>query len=89
MELDLTDADRPSDADRELAEHAAQWLVMLIENEMRPTAQQDFTEWLKASPRHAEEFLLSMAVWMQLDALDPQHSINLKQLLSDAGNQAV
>jgi ferric-dicitrate binding protein FerR (iron transport regulator) len=74
----------PGDADRELAEHAAQWLVMLIENEMRPRAQKDFTEWLKVSPRHAEEFLLAMAVWMELDALDPAHSINLQKLLQEA-----
>ena len=77
----------PSDADRELAEHAAQWLVMLIEDEMRPTAQQDFAEWLKASPRHAEEFLLAMAVWNQLDALDPARSIDLQKLLKDAENR--
>jgi ferric-dicitrate binding protein FerR (iron transport regulator) len=75
---------QPTAADRELAELAAQWLVMLIENDMRPTAQKDFTEWLKVSPRHTEEFLLAMAVWMELDALDPQHSIDLRKLLEDA-----
>jgi len=77
----------PSDADRELAEHAAQWLVMLIEDEMRPKAQRDFAEWLRASPRHTEEFLLAMAVWNQLDALDPAHSIDLQKLLKDAENR--
>jgi ferric-dicitrate binding protein FerR (iron transport regulator) len=74
----------PSDADRELAEHAAQWVVMIIENEMRPTSQEDFAAWLRASPRHAEEFLLAMAVWMQLDALDPEHAIDLQKLLDHA-----
>jgi ferric-dicitrate binding protein FerR (iron transport regulator) len=74
----------PSDFDRELAERAAQWLIMLIENEMLPKARQDFAEWLKISPRHAEEFLLVMAVWMQLDALDPRHSIDLRRLLNQA-----
>lgn len=78
----------PSDVNRELAERAAQWLIMLFESEMLPKARKDFTEWLRASPRHAEEFLLAVAVWKQLDALDPQHIIDLRGLLNEAERTA-
>jgi len=74
-------ASDPTAVDREVAEHAAQWLVMLFESKMRPKAQKEFAAWLKASPRHAEEFLLAMAVWMELDALDPKRVIDLRKLL--------
>jgi ferric-dicitrate binding protein FerR (iron transport regulator) len=79
-------SDPDSDAiDRRLAERAAQWLVMFIDSDMVPQAKAEFAAWLKESPRHTEEFLMAMAVWKEMDGLDPQRNIDLTSLLAEIG----
>jgi ferric-dicitrate binding protein FerR (iron transport regulator) len=70
-------------SERRLAEHAARWLVMFIDSDMLPKARADFAAWLKESPRHTEEFLMTMALWKELDSLDAERAVDLHQLLAD------
>jgi transmembrane sensor len=69
-----------------LAEEAAHWLIEL--EEPGPTTLQDFGTWLRASPRHVEEFLLVSAVWKEFEGLDAERRMQIQQLIDEA-NQNV
>jgi transmembrane sensor len=64
-----------------VSEQAAQWLIEL-EDELQPAAFADFTAWLKASPRHVEEFLLAAAAWGQFNHIDRERRIDVRTLMS-------
>jgi transmembrane sensor len=70
------------------AEQAAQWLVRLEED---PGLQchAEFVAWLKHSPRHLEELLLTAAAYGELDQLDPQRRLDVAKLLARSGAKVV
>jgi transmembrane sensor len=71
---------RLSDTDRAIAEEAARWVIELEES--RPGDLATFAEWLEASPRHVEEFLLASAIWKELDGIDADKRIQVDQLIA-------
>ncbi len=49
-----------------IADQAAEWFLSL---KTQPHRQGEFAAWLRASPRHVEEFLLVTAAWRTLDGV--------------------
>jgi transmembrane sensor len=66
-----------------LAEEAARWLIEL--EEPGPKTLRDFGAWLRASPRHVEEFLLVSAVWKEFEGFDAERRMQIQQLIQEAG----
>lgn len=71
-----------------IAEQAAQWLVSL-EEDPGHECRAAFIAWLKHSPRHVEEFLITAAAYGELDRLDPQKHLNVTELLASDGADIV
>lgn len=67
--------------DQRIAEEAAHWLIDLEEGQADLS---DFSAWLKASPRHVEEFLLTSAVWHAADGMDATRRLDVEQLVAQA-----
>lgn len=65
-----------------LAEEAAHWLIEL--EEPWPKTLNDFGAWLRASPRHVEEFLLVSAVWKEFEGFDAERRMQIQQLIDEA-----
>ena len=65
-----------------LAEEAAHWLIELEEPE--PKTLHDFSAWLRASPRHMEEFLLVSTVWKEFEGFDAERRLQIQQLIDEA-----
>lgn len=68
--------------DLKIAEEAAEWLIELDNPD--PQALARFAAWLKASPRHVEEFLLVSAVWTEFDDFDPDRRFAIRRVLDAA-----
>lgn len=68
-----------------LREQAAWWLTEM--QEATPEIEQQFSQWLRESPRHVEEYLFVEALWRELDGVDRQHSVDVQQLIADAGGK--
>jgi transmembrane sensor len=68
-----------SSADMSIAEEAAMW-VMRLEKDDGKECHREFEEWIRASPRNLQEFLLAHAVWREMDRVDPQHEIDTNTL---------
>ncbi|WP_293857240.1 FecR family protein [Steroidobacter sp.] len=66
-----------------LREQAAWWLTEM--QEATPEIEQQFSQWLRESPRHVEEYLFVEALWGELDGIDRQHSVDVQQLIASAG----
>ena len=73
---------RPYNETQPLAEEAAHWLIEL--EEPGPKTLNDFGAWLRASPRHVEEFLLVSAVWKEFEGFDAERRIQIQQLIEEA-----
>jgi transmembrane sensor len=67
-----------------IAQHAADWLRRLQSADAAEHAA--FLDWLRQSPLHVQEMLLSMSVDDALDGFDAQRRIDLNALLSDDSN---
>jgi transmembrane sensor len=65
-----------------LAEEAAHWLIEL--EEPGPKTLNDFSAWLRASPRHVEEFLLVSTVWKEFEGFDAERRLQIQQLIEEA-----
>lgn len=63
-----------------VAERAAEWLERMKAPE--PHERAAFSNWLKESPRNAREILLAMAWDVALDQMDPNHEIDLDELMA-------
>lgn len=70
-----------SPLDPRIAEEATQWLIELEGNS---ADEARFTDWLIASPRHVEEFLLASAVWSAVSSIDDARRIDVDQLVARA-----
>ncbi len=73
---------RDNGVDLKIAEEAAEWLIELDDPD--PEALARFAAWLKASPRHVEEFLLVSAVWTEFDDFDPDRRFPVRRMLDAA-----
>jgi transmembrane sensor len=73
---------RDNSMDMKIAEEAAEWLIELDNPD--PQALARFAAWLKASPRHVEEFLLVSAVWTEFDDFDPDRRFPVRRMLDAA-----
>lgn len=71
-----------------LAEQAAAWLTRL-EEDAGAECRREFVAWLKHSPRHLEELLLTAAVYEGLGGLDPQRHIDVRKLVAQSGAKIV
>ncbi len=71
-----------------IAEQAARWLIEL-EDESPPASLADFTSWLKASPRHVEEFLLAAAAWRRFDDIDAEHRVEVERIVSEVSDNVI
>jgi transmembrane sensor len=60
-----------------LAEEAALWILRMERNPTRQT-REEFSNWLRESPRHTEEFLFAKSVSVQFDGVDPRHEIEIE-----------
>src|SRR5262245_51547290 len=69
--------------DLALAEEAADWLVLLMEED-DPADRARFVEWLKKSPRHVEEFLLVSASRDLMSEMDPDRRLDIEALVAEA-----
>lgn len=76
MNTDLED-DRLS-----VKEQAAQWLCELIDESFDQRAE--FVAWLRASPRHIEEFLLTSALWKELEHVGPADMTEVNHAIANA-----
>jgi transmembrane sensor len=64
-----------------IAEQAAEWLHALEAGE--GDVQNAFADWLRASPRHVEEFLLLTASEQATNGIDAGHTIDIDQLIAE------
>jgi transmembrane sensor len=71
---------RPDDT-ASVQEHAAYWMVEVHD---LPRTRAAFADWLKASPRHVEEFLFQQALWNGLDQLVHRDQEEIDRLISEA-----
>ena len=71
-----------------IAEQAAQWILEL-EDGSQTASLVDFAAWLKASPRHVEEFLLASAAWKHFDGIDAARRIEIEQVLAEANSNVI
>lgn len=65
-----------------VAEQAAHWVRVL--NTDDPEQSAAFVEWLKASPLHVRELLLASWLDEELGAIDPEHRVDVKELIERA-----
>lgn len=70
-----------------IAEEAAEWLDALAEGGTQKRA--DFAAWLRASPRHVEEFLIMRTLDDEAERLDVQRKFNVERLLAQVGKNVV
>lgn len=66
-----------------IREEAASWLIEM-EDEPERFDHPRFAAWLKASPRHGEEFLLTTAAWKAFDGVDVNRTIDVEKLLEES-----
>jgi transmembrane sensor len=67
---------------RSVTDQATGWVAELAGGgaDLHPA----FTEWLKESPRHVEEYLLASALYKALDRVDAGHRIDARALIAEA-----
>jgi transmembrane sensor len=82
----MTTRDPPDDVAR-IAEEAAEWLEALEDADEATRAA--FSRWLRASPRHIDEFLLMRAIDVEAASVDPTHHIDVQELLSGVRHNIV
>jgi len=75
-----------TELDRKISEAAAEWLIRLEDNQ--PIAPSAFADWLVASPRHVEEFMLVSAIWRDIPDASAPGRDSLQKLLTSAVNDA-
>ena len=63
---------------------AANWILCFDEGPLSPNKKSDFLAWLRQSPQHVEEFLLSSAAWREFDDVDSERWIDVDELLNQA-----
>ncbi len=73
--------------DTRITREAAEWFMELQTE--GAACHRDFAQWLRRSPEHVAEFLAITGVSRRLDGVDPQHRIDIDQLLSGDGAQIV
>jgi transmembrane sensor len=79
---------RRQDERAKVAERAAEWLILLEENE--PEARAAFAEWIEESPLHVEMFLRATAVSHMGELVGPANCATLVHAVRSAGDpQAV
>lgn len=76
-------------ASQAIQAEAAEWALRLDEAPLDAAAHRKLLAWLKTSPQHIDEFLLASAVWHELDGIDASKSIDVAELLVDAGRNVV
>jgi transmembrane sensor len=75
-------------ADASVSEEAAHWLVRL-ESDDGADCRTEFVAWLRHSPLHLEEFLLTQAAYSRLNGIDAEHRMDLQQLLAAGSAEIV
>lgn len=81
---------QPDDSVRDkIAEQAFSWLLQLEDADDIQAKQAAFAAWLKQSPLHVEEYLLTVAKWRELDGIDPDKTIDIDALLSEPAHNVM
>jgi transmembrane sensor len=68
----------------EATQQAADWVVQLRSPHRPANAEQDFADWLRASPLHVREYLRAVEVWEDLAHAAGGESKTREQLVMDA-----
>jgi transmembrane sensor len=71
---------RPSEA----TQQAAYWVVQLRSPEGPPNCEQEFADWLRASPIHVREYLRAVEVWEGLGCTAIHAGESIEELLKEA-----
>lgn len=74
---------------RDIAEMAAEWVVLLDDPQVDPRQRRAFVAWLKRSPVHLAEYLQAERTWAELGLLDPERRIDLDALLAQPDDTIV
>lgn len=72
----------------QILDEASTWFVELNEGEVSPSAREEFTAWLRASPEHVRAFLQIAAVWEDALLLGKRRSPESDALLAAARSQS-
>lgn len=68
--------------DRSIAEQAAEWVERMKAPSDRDRAE--FMRWIKRSPLHVREVLLAITVDAELTGIDPDHKIDVDELIAES-----
>jgi hypothetical protein len=70
-----------------IAQQAANW----VERLKTPSAQgsAEFMRWVRRSPLHVREVLLAMTIDAELDRIDPDHKIDIDELIAQSVSNVV
>lgn len=75
---------RMSDPVRDrISQQAFDWILINESGEADTVQRRSFSQWLKNSPLHLEEYLMLLATWRELDNLDEHHSVDVDELVSN------
>lgn len=79
---------RKTTHNHQIAEEAAEWAITLDNAPLLAHDRQQLVIWLKASPVHVEELLLTVSLLAGLSQIDPEKKILIDTLLSEAEETA-
>lgn len=65
----------------QISEEAAGWLVELRTGPVSTSVRKEFDSWVRASPEHLRAFIEMAVLWRESGALDPQHRLNVEELI--------
>lgn len=68
----------------QISEEAAEWLVEFRSGDIDSGGRRGFDAWLRASPEHLRAFIEMAALWHGSGSIDPQHEVNLEELIDRA-----
>ncbi|MEE8294539.1 MAG: FecR domain-containing protein [Sphingomonadales bacterium] len=72
-----------------MVEEAAAWSLRISDSDLNAEEELELSKWLKASPRHIEELLLTSALLSSADDLDAWQDISVEDLIARADTSVV
>jgi transmembrane sensor len=69
---------------RQVLEEASDWFVEFRVGEVDAAASARFDEWLRRSPEHIRAYMDIAKTYVGLDALDPNHDLDVQKLIASA-----
>lgn len=72
-----------------IAAEAAEWVIQIDDGALDLDARRELLDWLRSSPQHIEEFLMTTAAWQELDGLDVERQLDVDNLIAQAKQNVV